>query len=192
MSWMFGDCNNLESIIFGTNFNTSQLTNMKDMFNGCESLTNLDLSKFDTSKVTDMSSMFSFCGKIVITRYTKLKHLKLKTRLFDQLSKGETTLEETQNYLYDKNNNLKNYDDIVVTGDYYLSGGDKKYITIVGDTDGDGDIKLIDIMKLANYLYKDKSSLSGVYLEAGDYNLDKTYTLVDIMQMSNYLYKGGK
>ena len=47
-------------------------------------------------------------------------------------------------------------------------------------------------MKLANYLYKDKSSLSGVYLEAGDYNLDKTYTLVDIMQMSNYLYKGGK
>ena len=31
---------------------------MLEMFQGCENIKSLDLSKFDTSKVTDISSMF--------------------------------------------------------------------------------------------------------------------------------------
>ena len=31
------------------------------MFQGCESLPNLDVSNFNTSKVTDMGSMFNWC-----------------------------------------------------------------------------------------------------------------------------------
>ena len=38
---------------------TSEVTNMNRMFDGCSSLKSLDVSKFDTSKVTDMSDMFS-------------------------------------------------------------------------------------------------------------------------------------
>ena len=41
--------------------NTNKVTNMRDMFYGCESLTTLDLSSFDTSNVTDMSYMFFNC-----------------------------------------------------------------------------------------------------------------------------------
>ena len=41
-----------------SNFNTSKVTDMKDMFNNMRSLTTLDLSNFDTSKVTDMGRMF--------------------------------------------------------------------------------------------------------------------------------------
>ena len=41
--------------------NTSQVTNMGDMFSDCQSLTSLDLSSWDTSHVTNMSSMFSDC-----------------------------------------------------------------------------------------------------------------------------------
>ena len=43
---------------------TSQVTNMSDMFYGCSSLTSLDVSKFDTSKVTSMAYMFHRCSKL--------------------------------------------------------------------------------------------------------------------------------
>ena len=39
-------------------FNKTNITNMKDMFNGCIELEFLDLSNFDTSNVTDMSRIF--------------------------------------------------------------------------------------------------------------------------------------
>ena len=41
---------------------TSEVTNMSNMFSGCSSLTSLDLSSFDTSNVTNMSNMFSGIG----------------------------------------------------------------------------------------------------------------------------------
>jgi surface protein len=37
---------------------------IKGMFQGCENLTNLDLSTFDTKKVIDMSFMFKGCKKL--------------------------------------------------------------------------------------------------------------------------------
>ena len=52
---------NLTSISFG-NFNTSNVTNMQEMFYYCSSLTSLDLSNFDTSNVTDMELMFCGCS----------------------------------------------------------------------------------------------------------------------------------
>ena len=45
-----------------TNLDTSQVTNMSEMFIGCENLTTLDVSHFDTSKVTDMNYMFGECN----------------------------------------------------------------------------------------------------------------------------------
>ena len=42
-----------------SNFDTSQVTNMKEMFDGMRNLTTLDLSNFDTSQVTNMSWMFA-------------------------------------------------------------------------------------------------------------------------------------
>ena len=40
---------------------TSNVTNMSNMFVGCELVTSLDVSKFNTSNVTDMSYMFDGC-----------------------------------------------------------------------------------------------------------------------------------
>ena len=44
--------------------NTSGITNMHTMFEGCSALTSIDLSSFDTSKVTDMSYMFKICNSL--------------------------------------------------------------------------------------------------------------------------------
>jgi surface protein len=41
--------------------NTSNFTDMSQMFEECSKITELDLSSFDTSKVTDMSMMFKYC-----------------------------------------------------------------------------------------------------------------------------------
>ncbi|RXV51182.1 hypothetical protein CYQ17_15035, partial [Enterococcus faecalis] len=41
---------------------TSQVTDMTNMFSSCSKLTSLDLSSFNTSQVTSMEGMFSGCS----------------------------------------------------------------------------------------------------------------------------------
>lgn len=64
MSFMFNGCRGLTSIdaIYSECFNTSNATNMNNMFNGCSGLTSLDLRHFNTTNVTDMRSMFLGCS----------------------------------------------------------------------------------------------------------------------------------
>lgn len=57
----FNDFNYLTSIEGLEYLNTSNFTNMSNMFVNCISLTSLDLSHFSTSNVIDMSNMFSGC-----------------------------------------------------------------------------------------------------------------------------------
>jgi len=60
---MFEGCYDLKRIIGLENFDTSNVTNMKEMFNYCNSLTALDLSSFDTSMTTSsdggLNNMFA-------------------------------------------------------------------------------------------------------------------------------------
>ena len=61
--WSEEPCFDGTSIIFkGTN--TSNLTNMRWMFNGLGNIQTLDLSGFDTSNVTTMESMFNVCNNL--------------------------------------------------------------------------------------------------------------------------------
>ena len=60
MDNLFSNCDSLTQLDLSC-FDTSQVTSMKAMFNGCARLPQLDLSGFDTSRVTDTSWMFSFC-----------------------------------------------------------------------------------------------------------------------------------
>ena len=60
MSNMFYKCNNLTSLDL-SNFNTGNVTDMGGMFSSCNALTSLNLGSFDTGNVTSMSGMFSGC-----------------------------------------------------------------------------------------------------------------------------------
>ena len=60
MSNMFSACISLTSLDV-SNFDTSKVIDMSDMFDQCYMLTSLDLRNFNTSEVIDMSSMFSAC-----------------------------------------------------------------------------------------------------------------------------------
>ena len=63
MSNMFYDVWSLTSLDLSS-FDTSKVTDMSDMFMGCVRMTSLDVSSFDTSKVRDMSSMFYSCENL--------------------------------------------------------------------------------------------------------------------------------
>ncbi|MCR4764315.1 MAG: BspA family leucine-rich repeat surface protein, partial [Lachnospiraceae bacterium] len=64
MSDMFVFNDSLTTICFGDSFDTSKVTDMSGMFGECMKLESLDVSGFDTSKVTDMSGMFGGCWNL--------------------------------------------------------------------------------------------------------------------------------
>ena len=67
MKSMFNGCNHLV-FIDSSEFNTSNVTDMSNMFNDCSSLTSLDVSKWDVSSVTDMSWMFMCFNQYSLTK----------------------------------------------------------------------------------------------------------------------------
>ena len=60
----FANCINLTQIVDSKNLNTSQDTNMRNMFVFCNNLSTIDVSTWNTSKVTNMSGMFAYCNKL--------------------------------------------------------------------------------------------------------------------------------
>ena len=60
---MFNGCSSLTSLDL-SNFNTSEVASMYSMFNNCNSLTTLNLHKFNTSNVTNMENMFYGCSNL--------------------------------------------------------------------------------------------------------------------------------
>ena len=61
MSYMFYYCGNLKTLTFGEQFDTSNVTNMTEMFSANPALEQLDLTKFNTSNVTSLQNMFYAC-----------------------------------------------------------------------------------------------------------------------------------
>ena len=62
-SKMFYNKTKIQTIDF-TNFDTSQVTSMGNMFSGCSGLTSLNVLSLDTAKVTNMNYMFSDCDAL--------------------------------------------------------------------------------------------------------------------------------
>ena len=90
---MFNGCYHLTSLDL-SNFDTSNVTYMSNMFESCYNLTSLDLSNFDTSNVISMSSMFSNCSslKSLNLRNFNTSNVTYMTYMFDSCS-GLTSLD---------------------------------------------------------------------------------------------------
>lgn len=64
MGGLFQACTNLETIELPTQVNTAMVESMAYMFNGCSSLTVLDLSQLSTANVGSFEEMFSDCSAL--------------------------------------------------------------------------------------------------------------------------------
>ena len=63
MRWMFNGLGNIQTLDL-SGFDTSNVTTMESMFNVCSSLTSLNISSFNTRNVTDMPGMFLYCENL--------------------------------------------------------------------------------------------------------------------------------
>ena len=93
MGNMFAGMSSLTTLDL-SNFDTSQVTNMGDMFSGMSNLTSLNLSNFDTSKVTNMSYMFNGMYNLTTLNLSSFDTSKVTDmdRIFNNMS-SLTTLD---------------------------------------------------------------------------------------------------
>ena len=84
----FAGCSTLETISGLEYLNTEKVTDMSSMFDGCQKLSSLDLSKFNTEKVTNMSGMFNGCQKLSSLDLSKFntKEVKHMNSMFESCS----------------------------------------------------------------------------------------------------------
>lgn len=86
----FADCVNFSSMSGMEYFNTSEVTDMHFMFDGCESVETLDLRYFNTSKVIDTHSMFNNCyslKKVIVGTDWDMTPVFLSMDMFDNCEK---------------------------------------------------------------------------------------------------------
>ena len=71
---LFGNCNNSEFTSIDLNdFNGEKVTKMKSMFEGCEHLTSINMSKVETTdKLTNLSYMFKNCKALADVKLPKM------------------------------------------------------------------------------------------------------------------------
>ena len=68
------------------------------------------------------------------------------------------------------------------------SNGESKTFTIVvtGDTNGDGEITILDLLKVQKHLLN-SSKLTNSYLQAADTNADNSVTILDLLRIQKHL-----
>ena len=106
ISYMFNLCHKLKEIKGMKTFNTSNVNNMRAMFQDCCELEFLDLSNFDTSIVMDMSYMFKLCQKYKVTNMWNMFGDCKELEYLD-LSNFETPIVMDMKFMFYNCNKLK-------------------------------------------------------------------------------------
>ena len=170
MSEMFCDLENLAFFDL-SNFDTSNVTNMSYMLAGMNSLTFLDLSNFNTSKVTDMSGMFDALSGLTSLDLSNFDTSKV-TNMYAMFANMSSLISL----------NLSNFDTSKVTNMRYMFSLTNEYV--ISDR-----LEVIwvkndfDTTKLTNYSYmfanrKKLRGGAGSYL-ADPSTADKSWLRID-------------
>ena len=165
MSNMFYYCEKVKRLDV-SEFNTVKVTNMSNMFNDCRSLTSLDVSHFNTSKVTNMYGMFS-------SLYYALQNLDLSS--FDT-----SNVTNMSNMFYAcrglKTLNISNFNTSNVTDMSYMFY-DCDYLTSL-DLSSFDTSNVTDMNNMFN-------SYGGLSLDLSNFNTSK---VTDMNNMFGYCY----
>ena len=105
---MFYNRSKLTSIEFGSGFNTSNVTDMHEMFRGCNKLTSLNVSSFNTSNVQRMDAMFYGCSGLTSLDVSNFNtsNVVLMTRTVDTVLDYYTGYSGGQEVQIARNNEL--------------------------------------------------------------------------------------
>jgi len=89
-AYIFMDCSKLTTIKYGDNFDTSKGLEMNSMFNGCSSMTTIDVSKINTSSATNLGHLFAYCSSLVSIDISSLNTSNVK--YFDNMFRNCSSL----------------------------------------------------------------------------------------------------
>ena len=64
-------------------------------------------------------------------------------------------------------------------------------IVVLGDVNGDGYVRMNDVMLIAKYIVESQG-ISSNYLKAADVTSDTNIKMNDVMKLAKYLVEGGK
>ena len=105
---------------------------------------------------------------------------------------GNVRTQNATAYICNRNGDRKGDGDIIATGDRLVindnSGNEYASYTFVvyGDINGDGEIDLIDIVKIKRHILE-LSQLKGEFLRAADINRDGEIDLIDIVAVKRHI-----
>ena len=153
---MFNGCESLTSLDV-SNWNTSNVTNMNNMFDFCTSLTSLDVSNFDTSNVTDMGGMFAACESL-----TSL-----------DLSNFDTSNVTNMNYMFTGCNSLTSLD---------VSNWDTSNVTDMHNMFTD--CNSLTSLDVSNFDTSNVTDMDGMF--AGCHSLTTVTGTIDMNKVSTY------
>lgn len=124
----------------------------------------------------------------VSTRNNYIVNLTLTTKASDfkeKILKASSTAKVTV-----KDGSKEKTSGNLITGDTVTitSGEETKSFTVVlyGDVSGDGQITILDLLKVQKYLLK-TSNLTGAYKEAADVSKDGEVTILDLLKVQKHL-----
>ena len=185
MAFMFDGCTLLTSIDV-SNFNTANVTKMPGMFFGCSSLTSLDLSSFNTSQVTDMTQMFrtsSNLQTIYVGNGWSTGAVTYSSNMFSNC----TSLVGGKGTAYDANH--------VDAAYAHIDGGPSnpgyftdKNASLRGDVDGDGGVGIADVTALIDYILT--GNAAGINETAADADEDSSVGIADVTALIDYILTG--
>ena len=182
----FYNMQNLLSIEGIEYLNTSEVTNMAWMFEGCKKLTSLDLSGFKTNKVTNMLAMFRFCTKletIYVGNDWSTAAVTESTNMFWDCTK----LVGGQGTTYNASHDDKAY--------AHIDGGPSNpgYFTtknafLRGDVNGDNNVSISDVTALIKALLNGDTTVLNS--PAADCDQNGNVSISDVTRLVNYLLNG--
>ena len=184
MHWMFQGCKILTSLDV-SGFNTDNVNNMDGMFAYCP-FTTIDVSNFNTSKVNNMSFMFSYCSNLTTIYVGRGWSTAAVTESLEMFI-SNPNLRGSQGTTYDANHVDKAY--------AHVDGGPSNpgYLTakstdVQGDVDGDGHVSIADVTALIDYLLS--GNAGNIDLDNADCNQDSDISISDVTALIDYLLRG--
>ena len=175
MRYMFDGMHKL-TVLNLSNFDTSQVTDMSYMFRNMSDLTTLDLSNFDTYKVTNMGSMFDSMFNLITLNISSFDTSQVTdmSSMFCNMS-NFTTL------------NLSNFDTSQVKHMEYMFDGMSNIISL--DLSNFNTSKVTDM----RYMFADMSSLTTLDLSNFDTSrvtvMNKMFSLEERDKLEDKLEK---
>lgn len=175
-----------------SNFDTSQVTNMKEMFDGMRNLTTLDLSNFDTSQVTNMSWMFANMRSLTTLNLSNFdtSNVKLMYSMFcgmsslislDLSSFDTSKVRDMQNMFSGISSltslDLSNFDTSNVTSMYYMFANMSNLTTI--------DLSNFDTSKVTTMSHMFHATPNLTSLDLSNFDTSQVTDMQDMFSLYN-------